>query len=73
MVNWKTKKIPRVCRSVKGAETRALEDAVDDAINIARLVREVYDGEVVLKDPKQIPVIAMTDSKSLWESVHNTR
>ena len=73
VVNWKTKKIPRVCRSVKGAETRALEDAVDDAINIARLVKEVYDGEVVLKDPKQIPVIAMTDSKSLWESVHNTR
>ena len=40
VVNWKTKKIPRVCCSVKGAETRALEDAVDDAINLARLVKD---------------------------------
>ena len=33
---WKTKKIPRVCRSVKGAETRALEDALDVGVHTAR-------------------------------------
>ena len=73
IVSWKTKKIPRVCRSAKGAETRALEDTLDDAVNLARLVREVYDGCVDLKSPKQISVRALTDSKSLWESIHNTR
>ena len=73
VTSWKTKKIGRVCRSVKSAETRALEEAVDDAVNVARLVSEIYEGKVNLKCPKQIPVIALTDSKSLWESLHNTR
>ena len=73
LASWKTKKIARVCRSVKSAETRALEEAVDDGINIARLISEVYAGEVNLKEPEQIPVFAFTDSKSLWESLHNTR
>ena len=73
VVSWKTKKIARVCRSVKSAETRALEEAIDDAVNIARLVKEVYTGKINLKDPAQIPVDGYTDSKSLWESLHNTR
>jgi hypothetical protein len=73
VASWKTKKIGRVCRSVKSAETRALEEAIDDGVNIARLISEVYTGGVNLKDPKQIPVEALTDNKSLWESLHNTR
>ena len=71
--NWKTKKIGRVCRSVKSAETRALEEAIDDGVNIARLDSEIYTGSVNLKNPNQISVNALTDSKSLWESLHNTR
>ena len=73
LVSWKTKKIARVCRSVKSAETRALEEAIDDGVNIARLISEVYTGKVDLKEPNQIPVVAFTDSKGLWESLHNTR
>ena len=73
LASWKTKKIGRVCRSVKSAETRALEEAVDDGINIARVISEVYKGKINLKEPEQIPVVAFTDSKSLWESLHNTR
>ena len=53
IVSWKTKKIPRVCRSVKTAETRALED-----VNAARIVSEVYSGDINLKNPKQLPVVA---------------
>ena len=73
IVSWKTKKITRVCRSAKGAETRALEDALDDAVNTARIIKEIYNGKIDLKNPAQIPVIAYTDSKSLWESLHNSR
>ena len=73
VASWKTKKISRVCRSVKSAETRALEEAIDDGVNIARLVSEIYSGSVNLAKPEQIPVEALTDSKSLWESLHNTR
>ena len=72
-MSWKTKKISRLCRSVKSAETRALEEAIDDGVNIARLVSEIYTGSVNLRNPKQIPVEALTDNKSLWESLHNSR
>ena len=71
--SWKTKKIARVCRSVKAAETRALEEALDDAVNTARVIKEVYTGQINLKAPEQIPVEAFTDSKSLWESLNNSR
>ena len=50
VAGWKTKKINRVCRSVKSAETRALEEAIDDGVNIARLVSEIYSGSVNLKN-----------------------
>ena len=73
VASWKTRKIPRVCRSVKSAETRALEDGIDDAVHTARLVREIYSGAINLKNPEQLPVYTFTDSKSLWENVHNTK
>ena len=73
IASWKTKKIVRVCRSAKAAETRALEEAIDEAINTARVVKEIYTGQVDLKSPDQIPVHAFTDSKSLWESLNNSR
>ena len=73
MVSWKTKKISRICRSVKGAETRALENGLDESIHFARMISEIYSGKVDLKNPEQIPVIAATDNKSLWENIHNTR
>ena len=33
----------------------------------------ICNGTINLKEPAQIPVEAYTDSKSLWESLHNTR
>ena len=58
---------------MKGAETRALENGLDDAIHFARMVREIIDGEVNLKEPNQINVEALTDNKGLWENLHNSR
>ena len=71
--SWKTKKISRICRSVKGAETRALENGLDEAVHFARMLHEIYEGEVNLKQPKQIEVNALTDNKGLWENLNNTR
>ena len=71
--SWKTKKIARVCRSVKGAETRALENGLDEAIHYGRMMREIYDGTIDLKNPKQVEVVALTDNKGLWDNLYNTR
>ena len=71
--SWKTKKIARVCRSFKEAETRALESGLDEAVHYARMVEEIYSGKVDLKHPKQINVKALTDNMGLWENLHNTR
>ena len=38
-----------------------------------RLISEIYTGRVNLKNPNQIPVEAVTDCKSLLESLHNTK
>ena len=73
ILSLKTKKINRVCRSVKAAETRALEDGLDEAINAGRIIKEIYNGKIDLKDPEQIPVDAFIDSKSLYESLHSTK
>jgi hypothetical protein len=42
-------------------------------VHTARLLLETYEGKIDLKKPKQMPVTAKTDSKSLWESLHNSR
>ena len=68
----KRKKSP-VCIDVKGAETRALENGLDEAVHFARMFREIYDGNLILKNPKQITVESATDNKSLWENIHNSR
>ena len=73
LFSWKTKKITRICRSVKAAETRALENGLDEAIHFARMISEIYLGHVSLKDPAQIDIEAITDNKSLWENLHNSR
>ena len=73
LFSWKTKKISRICRSEKGAEARALENGLDESIHFARMFQEIYEGKVNLKTPTQIPVMAITDNKSLWENLHNTR
>ena len=45
VISWKTKKIPRICRSVKSAETRTLDDdGIDDAVHTA------VDDLVTLED-----------------------
>ena len=50
-----------------------MENGLDDAIHFARMVKEIYDGFVDLKEPKQVDVEAMTDNRGLWENLHNTR
>ena len=67
---WKSKKIVKVCDSTKSAETLACDKVTDDAIFLARQVRQIYTGE---KSIKQIPVRVFTDSKPLYDSLYSTK
>ena len=42
---WKSKTLPTVCKTVKDADTRAADKCVEDAIYIARCLKEIYSGE----------------------------
>ena len=67
---WKSKTIQQVCKSVKSAETRSLERGLEDGIYLARIVKEIYSGEV---SEKQIQVEAKTDSKTLCDSLESSK
>ena len=72
IISWKTKKISRVCCSIKTAETRALDDAIDDGVHVARMIKEIYNGHIDLRNPAQLPVIGFTDLQKLMNRYPNT-
>ena len=67
---WKSKTIQQVCKSVKTAETRSLERGMEDAIYIARMIKEIYSGNV---SEDQIEVEAKIDSKTLLDSLNSSK
>ena len=67
---WKSKTIPTVCKSAKSAETRSADKCIEDAIYIARCVKEIITGE---RGNSQIAVDVRTDSKSLIDSIESSR
>ena len=52
---------------------RGLDVGLDDALHIARILKEAYLGKIDLNNSEQVPVIAKIDSKSVWENLHNTK
>ena len=67
---WKSKTIQQVCKSVKTAETRSLERGMEDSIYIARMIREIYSGNV---GEDQITVEVKIDSKTLLDSLNSSK
>lgn len=67
---WKSRKISQVCHSSKEAETRSIDKTTDDSIFMARMLKEIFTGK---KSMNQIPVVIMTDSNPLKESLYSTK
>ena len=42
---WKSKSIRQVCKSAKTAETRSCEKTLEDAVYLARSLKEIYTGD----------------------------
>jgi hypothetical protein len=69
-IYWRSKVIARVCKSAKSAETCALEDPIDSAINIGQQVHQLCTGKI---EDKSCRIIAMTDSRGLVDSLNSTK
>ena len=61
---------PQVNESTKTAETRAADQASDESIYFAIMIKEIYTG---FNSLNQIPVVIYPDSKSTLDSINSTR
>ena len=64
---WTSKKVKRVVKSPLAAETLAVQEAVEHATLVKAVICEMYDLE-----ESEIPIVCITDSKSLRDTVHTT-
>ena len=69
-IHWKGRTIPQVSKSAKSAETRAMDSCADDAVDLARIVKQIYSGK---KGRSQIEVTMKSDSKSLKDTLESTK
>ena len=67
-VMWQSKKIHRVVADVMAAETLAMVSALDEAFLISNMF-----SELLFQNRETIPIEAVTDSRSLYESAHSTK
>lgn len=61
---WRSHKLKRVVKSAMGAETMALLEGAEHAMLIRALIKEIFSVD--------IPIICISDNKSLVEAVKNT-
>ena len=69
-ISWSSKKIRRVVRSTLAGETLACADAVDEGMFLSSLYAELTTGTA---DPKLLPLVCVTDCKSLADAVKSTK
>ena len=67
---WKSKTIQQVCKSVKTAETRSLNEGMEDSIYLSQLIHEIYTGRI---NEGHIPVEVKIDSKTLYDSIKSSK
>ena len=64
---WKSHRLKRVVKSAMAAETMALLEAAEHAMLIKTIIGEIHNI-----DATKIPIICITDSKSLYEASYTT-
>ena len=68
LLNWQSKWIKHVVRSILAAETLALSDAVNDGIYISEIV-----SELLFNVTKSLPIEIYTDSISLFDAIKSKK
>ena len=65
-ISWCSKKLERVAKTIIYAEGIALGKCLDEAINLRQTLMEMLPAKT------NIPIIGITDSKSLWDNIQST-
>lgn len=71
ILEWKSHRLRRVCRSTLSAETAAADTARDHSEFLATALREMLSGDFVATSASEprVKLIPITDCKSLVDSV----
>lgn len=67
---WESKRIKRVVKSSLAAETLAASEGIDNAMYVASLISELWNGSV---DKKKIPIEVVTDNLSLHNALKSNK
>lgn len=67
-ISWSSFRLSRVARSTLSAETLAMSEALDNAILLSKIYGEVLHN----KRSGSIPIVALTDSRSLFNASGTT-
>ena len=68
VLGWRSKQLCRVVHSSLAAEALAMLDLFGDIKYTKDMFKYMYGTQV-----QQIPTIAVTDSKNLWQAVHSLK
>ena len=69
LVDWKSARSARVCRSTLAAEASAADEGADRASFANLCLSELFTGQQALKAPPVFPNVQVTDAKSLYDTV----
>ena len=69
LVDWKSARSARVCRSTLAAEASAADEGADRASFANLCLSELFTGQHALKAPPVFPNVQVTDAKSLYDTV----
>jgi hypothetical protein len=72
LVDWRSLTCPRVCRSTFASETMSCAEAMEAATALRGHLLEILHDDLDLRDidPKLLPIVSVTDCKSLYDTVH---
>ena len=69
-ISWCSRKLKRIVRSTLAAETLAMQDMAENCFLIRNTLCELYEMNM---NADVLLVSCITDSKSLYDSVHSTK
>ena len=70
ILDWKSKAGQRVCRSTFSAETQACVEGVEAGQHVRALFETLVSGVLVRVEDSRIPLICLSDCRSLYDHVH---